>query len=221
LDSVTFRDPLVIALSESIVFSKHNGKVDTTFSKSYGVVAYPTMVVVKANGAEIDRLVGYQPPEKFIPGLFDIMQNRNTLDDYLTRLTAHPDSFALRQAVADKYQYRGETDLAREHYSYFLENDPENALGFSDDALMALGKMEAKAKNYDIAIEKFERLRADYPASDLFEEASVWVPYTYMRAKDTTKAIELFEAFKEQFPESEEIEWVDKQIKKLKENGKN
>jgi tetratricopeptide (TPR) repeat protein len=207
---------MVIALSESMVFSKQNGKIDTAFSKAYGVIAYPTVVLTKANGTEIDRMVGYRPPERFIPGVFDIMQNRNTLDDYLTRLAAHPDSFALRNTVAEKYLYRGEYDQARNHYGYVLKNDTENARGFSDDALFALGNLESRAKNYDAAIANFEKLIADYPSSERFEEANLWVPYSYMQAEDTVKALELFEAFKEDFPESEELEWVDKQIKKLK-----
>ena len=208
---------MVIALSESIVFSKQYGKIDTAFSKAYGVVAYPTMVLTKANGNEIDRIVGFRPPEKFIPGLFDIMQNRNTLDDYLTRLAAHPDSFTLRNAVAEKYHYCGKYDQARNHYGYVLKNDAENAKGFSDDALFALGRLESRAKNYDAAIENFEKLKSDYPSSELFEETSLWIPYTCMKAEDTAKALDLFEAFKEDFPESEELEWVDKQIKKLNE----
>ncbi len=217
MDSVTFTDPVVIGLSESMVFSKHNGKVDTTFSGAHGVVAYPTVVLVKPNGMELDRLVGYYPPEKFVPALFDILRNRNTLDDYLTRLAEHPDSFELRSAVAEKYGYRGDRDMARKHYNYFLENDAANANGFTDDALLALGQLEVRAKNYDTAIDYFERIRAEYPSCELYEEASLWVPYTYMREGKNAEAIERFGAFMQEFPESEEIEWVEKQIAKLKE----
>lgn len=216
MDSVTFTDPIIAALSESIVFSKQYGKIDTAFAKAYGVVAYPTMVLVKANGSELDRIVGFRPPVKLIPELFDIIRNRNTLDDYLTGLAAYPDSFELRQTVAEKYRYRGEDDLARRHYLYALEKDPENANGFSDDALFALGKMDARDKDHAAAIERFELLLADYPESELNEEVSLWIPYTYMQADDTATAIRLFEAFIEEFPESEELDWVKKQVDKLK-----
>jgi tetratricopeptide (TPR) repeat protein len=212
---------MVIALSENIVFSKQYGKIDTAFSKAYGVVAYPTMILTKANGIELDRIVGFRPPEKLIPALFDIILNRNTLDDYLTRLAAHPDSFQLRHAVAQRYSERGDGDNAKKHYRYFLDNDPANVNGYNDDALLALGKLEAREKNHDVAVEYFEKLRADYPASELREEAAIWVPYTHMRAADTVEAIRLFEAFKEEFPESEDLEWVDKQITKLKEKRDN
>ena len=200
-----------------MVFSKHNGKVDTVFSGAYGVVAYPTMIVIRPNGIELDRLVGYYPPEKFIPALFDILQNRNTLDDYLTRLTAYPDSFRLRHVVAEKHGYRGESEIARSHYRYFLEKDSANAKGFTDDALLALGKLEVRAKNYAAAVEYFEKLRANFPTCELYEEASLWVPYTYMRAGDSTAALRRFEAFREEFPQSEETEWVGEQITKLRE----
>jgi tetratricopeptide (TPR) repeat protein len=123
--------------------------------------------------------------------------------------------------VAEKYKYRGKSDLARKHYAYVLQNDPQNAVGFTDDAVLQLGKLEARDKNYGAAIAYFEKLQTDHPASDLFEEASIWIPYTYMRADDTVRALERFEAFKEAFPESEDLEWVEKQIKKLKEKTEN
>lgn len=217
MDSVTFTDPIVIALSESIIFSKQWGKVDTAFSKAHGVVSYPTLILVKADGTELDRIVGFQPPESFIPSLFDIMQNRNTLDYYLTKLESYPDSFDIRNSVAQKYRYRGDNDNARMHFNYFLEKDPENSIGFSDDALLSLGKLESTAKNYDTAIGHFEMLIADYPDSELREEASIWIPYCLDRAERDTEALEMYEAFILEFPESEDIDWVNKQIKKLKE----
>lgn len=217
MDSVTFIDPIVIALSESIVFSKQWGKIDTAFSKAYGVVSYPTLILVKADGTELDRIVGFKPPEEFIPSLFDVMQNRNTLDFYLARLETYPDSFEIRNAVAQKYRYRGDNDKARMHFNYFLDNDPENSIGFSDDALLSLGKLESKAKNYDTAIGHFGKLVADYPDSELREEASIWVPYCLDKADKDAEALELYEAFIVEFPESEDIDWVNKQIDKLKE----
>ncbi len=220
MDSVTFVDPAVAAISKSIVFSRFNADKDSALAKTYGVSGYPTMVLVKPNGTELDRLVGYYPPTEFIPALFDILQNRNTLDDYLTRLANHPDSLALRSEVAEKYQYRSMSDLAKKHYNYIISADPDNQQGFSDDAMLALGRMELKAEHYADAVELFERLQVRYPESELFEEANIYVPYTYMKAGEDKKAIESFEAFKVEFPESEDIEWVDKKIAEIKEGNK-
>ncbi|MBU1320649.1 MAG: outer membrane protein assembly factor BamD [candidate division Zixibacteria bacterium] len=220
MDSVTFTNPSVAAISKSVIFSKYNAEVDSQFAKLYGITGYPTMVIVKPNGAEIDRLVGFYPPEDFIPALFDVMQNRNTLDDYLTRLANYPDSAALRMEVAEKYKYRSQSDVAKMHYNFIIDSDRENLLGYSDDCLLSLGQMELKAKNYADAVGYFEMMQTEYPASELFEEANVYVPYTLMKAGEKKKAIKAFEAFKKEFPESEDLEWVDEQIVKIKE-GKN
>ncbi len=220
LDSVTFVDPAVAAISKSIVFSKFDADKDTILAKIYGVAGYPTMVLIKPNGTELDRLVGFYPPEEFVPALFDIMQNRNTLDDYLTRLTNHPDSHALRIEVAEKYQYRSMNVPATMHYDYIILDDPENLQGFSDNSMLALGRMKLKAERYSDAIDMFEKLQDRYPDSELFEEANVYVPYTYMKAGEDKKAIEYFEVFKTEFPESEDIEWVDKSIAEIKEGKK-
>jgi tetratricopeptide (TPR) repeat protein len=220
LDSVTFIDPAVAAISKSIVFSKFDADKDTILAKTYGITGFPTMVLIKPNGTEIDRLVGFYPPEEFVPALFDIMQNRNTLDDYLTRLANHPDSHALRIEVAEKYQYRSMNVPATMHYDYIIFDDPENLQGFSDNSMLALGRMELKAEHYSDAIDMFNKLQERYPDSELFEEANIYVPYTYMKADEDKKAIEYFEVFKTEFPESEDIEWVDKKIAEIKEGKK-
>ena len=178
------------------------------------------MILVKTDGTELDRLIGYKSPENFIPALFNIMQNRNTLDDYLNRLASHPDSFDLMIKVAEKYQYRGQADSAKGYYNYIIENDPENTKGYTDNSFFALGRMEQRGKNYDEAIEYFEKLEADYPASELYEDACIYVPYIYMKTGNDKKALKLFEEFKKKFPESNDLKWVDKQIKKIKEGKK-
>lgn len=219
MDSVTFENRIAASVSKSLIFSKHNGKVDTSFARRYGIAAYPTMVVVKPNGDEVDRLVGFYRPEEFVPAILDLLQDRNTLNDYLSRLMQYPGSLSLRLEVAEKYRNRSSLDEAREHYEYVLETDPDNGEGFSDDALMAVGKLELKARNYDLAVEQFERFKKTFPDSEMYEDAAIYVPYTLMRAEKVAEAIEQFEQFKKDFPDSEELEWVDKQIQKLKEGN--
>jgi tetratricopeptide (TPR) repeat protein len=212
-------DPGVAALSKSIVFSRHDAEKDTLLAAKYGVVAYPTLVLVKPNGMEIDRIIGFLPPEDFIPAVVDVLQNRNTLDDYLTRLAKSPSDLDLRMSVAEKYQYRGESETAEEYYWTIVNDDPSNLSGHSDDCLLAIGRMDISAEAYETAVDLFERLQSDYPESELFEEANIYVPYTYMKAGKTEKAIERFEQFKIEFPESEELEWVDKKLTELREDG--
>ncbi len=207
-------------MSRSMIFSKHNAEVDSQLAKFYGVSGFPTMVFTRPNGSEIDRIVGFLPPEEFIPAVLDLLQNRNTLDDYMTRLATYPDSFELRMEVADRYQSRGWYDKAKAQYKSILAEDSSNARGLSDNALMSLAQVELREKRYDEAVRLFQKLATEFPSSESYEDAHIYIPYTYMRAGENKKALKFFNEFKTKFPQSEELEWVDQQIAKIKEGKK-
>jgi len=68
----------------------------------YGVHAYPTLVIVDAQGGEIDRIVGYRPPDKFIPEIQRILRGEGTLPALREKAEAAPDDLACVVAYAEK-----------------------------------------------------------------------------------------------------------------------
>ena len=67
LETETFADPRVMALLEELVPMRVNaeGKGEH-LARRYGVDSYPTVVFVSPEGHEVDRILGYLPPEPFI-----------------------------------------------------------------------------------------------------------------------------------------------------------
>lgn len=67
LDAETWTDPTVGKLiGESAVALKLDAeKEGRDAAKSYKVAAYPTLLVLKADGSEVDRLIGYREPALF------------------------------------------------------------------------------------------------------------------------------------------------------------
>jgi thioredoxin 1 len=66
LDKTTWRDANVVALlSIKTVPLKIDAEKEPTLAKRYGVTAYPTLLLVNADGTEIDRFADYLPPERF------------------------------------------------------------------------------------------------------------------------------------------------------------
>jgi thiol:disulfide interchange protein len=55
LDANTYSDSLVISLLSDNIFVKINAEVDTALADQFGVSGYPTIVIAKSNGEEIDR----------------------------------------------------------------------------------------------------------------------------------------------------------------------
>lgn len=68
----------------------------------YGARGFPTMVVVDDAGEEVDRIVGYVPPEKFVPEIRRIERGERTLKALKKAVAANPRDLAAALDLADK-----------------------------------------------------------------------------------------------------------------------
>lgn len=67
LDATTWQAPAVVALlSEKAISLKIDAEMERDLAERYHVDAYPTLLLLKPDGTEIDRIVGYREPAKFM-----------------------------------------------------------------------------------------------------------------------------------------------------------
>jgi len=67
LEEVTFADPQVVAEMERLVPIRLDAEGRGRAAASrYGVDRYPTVVFLDANGTEVDRILGFLPPDRFL-----------------------------------------------------------------------------------------------------------------------------------------------------------
>ncbi len=67
LDRTTWLDPQVIELLQTkAVALKIDAEKEADLATRYKIAAYPTLLLLKPDGTEIDRIVGYRPAGKFI-----------------------------------------------------------------------------------------------------------------------------------------------------------
>ena len=67
LDKTTWTDAAVIQLLEQkTVALRIDAEKEAALSKRYQIAAYPSVLLIKADGTELDRLVGYRAPKAFI-----------------------------------------------------------------------------------------------------------------------------------------------------------
>lgn len=199
-----------------MVFAKVNGWEDTAMAQNWGIRGYPTLVLMKADGVEIDRIPGYAPAAEFITMIEDYMAGRGTLDDLMARFDAHPDSLGLIYQIGGKYQYRGADSAAEAWMQQLLGLDPGNDRGFTDSALHSLARIAYGAKRYDTAVARFEAVMARFPASSLAQDAATWVPYIFNRQEKYEDALKGFEQYLEKYPDASDADWVKRQIEALK-----
>jgi len=217
MDDSVFVDPNVIQLSAEMVFAKINAEEDTVTAKKYGVSGYPTIVLMKPDGEEIDRIYGYMPAPEFVNQINLYLEGKETLGDYLGRLQENPDDIEVNFTLAEKYEARSQYQKSASFYSKVLELDPQNESGKSDKALMNLGFSYYRQKEFQKAIDTNKEFLKRYPDSELKDDVIVYIPYFYAKWGKNEMALKLYSQYLKDYPEGGNVEWVNKQIEKLTE----
>ena len=219
MDTVTFADPAVIAwINENVVFAKVNCEDEngdkTEFAKSQGVMGYPTFALYNSDGKHIDREVGFIEATKFMQTYDDFSKGKNTLEFFLKELESNS-TVEINWTVANKYRWRGESKLAEEYFNAVIEMDPANKEEKTSESMFALADIKRREKIYDNAIERYQRLYDKFPASSLAADAVIYIAICHRETGDTSKAIAQFGKFIQLYPESEDVGYASKHIRKL------
>ncbi len=215
LDTETYRDSAVIALSKEIVFAKINAEVDTVNADKYSIESYPMIVVMDAEGVEIDRIGGFLPAEEFIEEVNNYQKGIGTLDYCLAVADTAPTA-ELISKIGNKYVNRTEYETAEEYYNKVIEMDPEDDQGFTGDAVMTIAYLTLLADKYEAAIVKYDAIIEEYKGTERETDGKIYRAISLREKGDTTAAISAFEAFLEDHPDSPDTSYVMKQIDKLK-----
>ncbi len=210
-----FVEPKVIDyFTNEMILAKVNGDVDTTISRKYFVSGYPTAVMLAPDGKEVDRIVGFAPPDEYLKMVQDYKAGIGTLDDLLAKAKDSSDR-KLYYEIADKYKYRGGPDQANEWFSKVIAaGSPTDSL--SGESRMAMADLQRRAKKLDDAFASYAQIEKDFGGNLFSEGASIWQAIILRQKGDTTGAITGFERFIATYPKSEDVEYAKKQIDKLK-----
>jgi len=221
LDDSTFTDREVISLSLDFVFVKIDAKKDSLLVEEYKVSAYPTVILLKSSGEEIERIVGYLSPREFFKNVKSYLLGRGTLADLEKKLKKDSTDVVLLLKIGEKYMDRKRYDEAKRLLRKINDLDSKNYWGKTDSALFNLAYIHYREKEYKDAMVKFQSFSKDFPESGLRLDAEEYIPYIYEKMGDTTKALKLYEEFLKEHPKIKESEreWVEKRIKKLKEKN--
>ncbi len=156
LDANTYSDATVSEFVEGNVIPY---KIDAEkgegieIAKKYGVKAYPTVLLIKPDGEEIDRLLGYMPPEKFLKTLDDYLQGVNTIGTLKAELAKNPNNAAAQYQMATKYAMQNDLAGASGYYKKMLELDPTNE--HADEASFYVAMNEFRTSKDPAALNAF------------------------------------------------------------------
>lgn len=215
LDANTYTDPLVVGMSVDDIFVKINAEEDTALAKKYGVTAYPTIVLTKPDGQEIDRIWGYLPPTDFYNQIQLYLQGKETLEDYLARLKDEPDNLEYLSMIGEKYASRGRFAEALSYYKRILPLDPSNEKGYRLRTMQSIYDAQGRAGDFDSAIATCESIIGAFPDSKEADEASAMIAYYTEQKGDTQKALKIYRDYLSAKPGGANADWAKKRVADL------
>jgi thioredoxin-related protein len=200
LDAKTYSDPKVGEFIKGHVIPY---KIDAEkgegidLAKKYGVRAFPTVLLIKVSGEEIDRLLGYMPPKEFLETLGDYLKGVNTVAALKADLEKNPGSATAQYQMAMKSMARNDLASAIECYKKVLDLDPSGP--------------HAEEANFYIAMNDFRSTKdpaklnafADkYPDSRFASSAIMSVATLYVKEKKLDEAHQKYEAYFAKHPDA-------------------
>ena len=206
-------DTAIDFFTNNMILAKVHAEKDTATSNRYHAKAFPTSILIRKNGEEVDRLVGYAPTQEYIKTLVDFTKGIGTLADLTARAQTGSDR-GLYMEIADKHKYLGKGAEAETWYTKVIESgEPLDSL--SGEARLGFADFFRREKDYPRALEEYQKIAAEF-TSYHGRDAVLMQAIVYRKMADTANAIAQFEKYIEQFPQSEDVEYAQEEMEKLK-----
>jgi len=215
LDTLTYVDSLVRAMSIDNIFVKINAEVDTGLARQYGISGYPTIVITKPSGEEIDRIWGFMPPADFYNQVQLYLQGQETLQDYLRRVEDEPRNMAYLNTIAEKYISRSQYTEALDFYGRVIAIDSLNADGYASVALLAVADAKSRNKDFTGALDACNVILSKFPGSEDAEEAFALLGVYTSNMGDDAAALTHYRSYIEKYPNGKFIDGVMNRIADL------
>jgi thiol-disulfide isomerase/thioredoxin len=162
LDSVTWKDPEVQKwLGETAVALKIDAEKEVQLAQRFGVVSYPTITFVKADGQKIDAIIGFKPPQEFLSIAKDLLAGKSAVSRAKEALAGHENDPMKRQDYAKELLRAGKYDEALAEYLWcFDHGNDEPKHGYGGVRLsFLLGDIKRLGQDYPPAIKALEERR--------------------------------------------------------------
>lgn len=199
--------------ADEMVLVKVYADTDTTLANRYSVTTSPTLVLIRPNGEEIDRITRYLPLDRFLSTLRSYERGVGTLDHLLQRAEGSTNRTLLMQ-IAEKYKFRGQLEESNRWYRKVVTGgDPTDEVAGEARIILADGKRRAGA--WAAALADFEAIEQDFQGHRFAATAALWQAIMYQQRGDTTAAIAGFERYLADYPDAQDTDQAKEQLKKL------
>jgi thiol-disulfide isomerase/thioredoxin len=162
LDETTWKDPGVIDwLGKNAICLKVDAEKEAALAATYRINAYPTVLLLRPDGAEIDRLVGYRDAKAFLADAGEALTGNDSLARARKKLegTSANDPM-LRSSYGDALAQKGRAEDALSEYLWCFDHGVEHRpsfIGVRNSFL--LGKIVQLGRAHPAALDELRKRR--------------------------------------------------------------
>lgn len=179
LDATTWKDAKVLEWAgKNCVALRFDAEKETELAKRFQVGAYPTILLLKSDGTEIDRIVGYKDADTFLSNVADALAGRNGVTRAKAKLEGHEKDPMVRQDYGDALAQAGKYDEALQEYLWCFDHGDES-MGYGGVRLsFLLGDIKRLGASHPPALKALEDRR------DAAQAALLETPDDYKHASE-------------------------------------
>ncbi len=223
LAAETFVDPVMLDYfkKENYVLLKVNPEKDRVAEAKFKVYGYPTLVVFKPDGSELDRMLGFLSTKDLILKLNDLKKGIGTLDDLLGKLKkfkaedTSEKKFKLMFDITSKYIAKADFQQALDIMDRVIRLDKKNQHKQATLAMRQKGHAYYKWKKFKEAIEAQLAIHKAFPGTPEAQAGYATAAFYAGKMKDDALALKLHKELVKLYPDGPAAKRSLKKIKKL------
>jgi thioredoxin-like negative regulator of GroEL len=162
----------------------------------YRVQAYPTMLVLEADGIEKGRVIDFVEAEPLITKLEALVAGGNVLADLEKAIEAAPEDVEARYRLGHAFALAAKRSEAESVFISVVTLDPENKTGFASKVFYDRSQFFTLKldNNPEMAIAELEALQKKYPDSEEATKAYRLMGRAYCQLDKPDEAVAALEA---------------------------
>ncbi|MBC8255886.1 MAG: hypothetical protein H8E85_01085 [Candidatus Marinimicrobia bacterium] len=164
----------------------------------YNCKGVPHLLFVDDKGNEVDRIIGYLPPSEYLARIQDIINNKHTLDDYISQYENGKANAEIIAGIALKYEDRGDSDNAKKFYTILIKDFPDPSSEYYQRGTYFLAS-DAFEKGVSMALNAYI---ASFPDSPFIEDAFFTMAYHYAEEEMAEEEIKVYLKMIDHFPKN-------------------
>lgn len=161
LDATTWKDAdVVVWLGEKTIALKIDAEKEVDLAKKHNISGYPTMLFLKPDGSEIDRIVGYKEPKDFLSQAKDALIGKNAISRAKEKVVGYEKDPMARGNYADELASAGRYEEALAEYLWCFDNGEKESPSYAGVRVSFLvGDIVNLGQRYPPAIKALEDRR--------------------------------------------------------------